>query len=84
MNVLEDCIIILVWVACDLFNFYLKRKQRWSVWSFNENAYMISFHGRVLSGYSEINKFIKQAKTCLSKNNKITLKKGRFKKQLQV
>ena len=64
MNVLEDCIIFLVQVGCILINFYLKLKQKYSVWSFNENAKFISFHGRTLSGYSEIIKFIKQAKTC--------------------
>ena len=60
MNVLENCIIFLASVAGVLFN---------------ENANFISFHERILSGYSEINKFITQAKTYLSKNNKNTLKK---------
>ena len=27
MNVLEDCIIFLVWAACVLFSFYFKQKQ---------------------------------------------------------
>ena len=75
MNVLEDCIIFLVWAACVLFSFYFKLKQSYSVWSFNENANFISFHGRSLPGCSEINKFIKHAKTYLFKNNKNTLKR---------
>ena len=54
---------------------HLKQRQKYSVSSFNENANFISFHDRILSGYSEINKFITQAKTYLSKNNKNTLKK---------
>ena len=84
MNVLEECIILLVWVACVLFNFYLKlKKQSYSVLSFDENANFIYFHGRILSGYSERNKFIKQGKTYPSKNNKNTLK-GRVKRKLQV
>ena len=37
------------------------------------------FQGRILSGYSEINKFIKQSKTYLSKNNKNTLEKAGLK-----
>ena len=79
VNVLEDCIMFLAWVARVLLNFYLKQKQMYSGWSFNENANFSSFHGRILSGYSEINKFVKQAKTYLSKNNKNTLKKAGLK-----
>ena len=57
INVLEDYIIFLVWVAWLLFDIYLKQKQRHSVWSLNENANFIYFHGRILFRYSEINKF---------------------------
>ena len=31
MNVLEDCIILLIWAAWCLFNFYLKQNQRLSI-----------------------------------------------------
>ena len=79
MNMFEGCIIFLVWVAYVFLNFYLKQKQRYSVWSFNENPNFIFFHGRIWSGYSEANKFIKQAKSYLSKNNKNTLKKAGLK-----
>ena len=34
INVLEDCIILLTWAAWVLFNFHLKQKQKFSVWSF--------------------------------------------------
>ena len=57
INVLEDCIEFLTWAARALFNFYLKQKQRFSVRSFIENASFISFHRRIWSRYSEINKF---------------------------
>ena len=39
------------------FSFHLKQKQSFSIWSFTENANFISFHGKLLSRYSEINKF---------------------------
>ena len=60
-----------------LFNFYLKQKQTFSVWSLTENTPFISFYGRIWSRYSEINKFKKS--TYLSKNNKNTLKNAGFK-----
>ena len=41
---LEDYIIFFIWAAWVLFNLYLKQKQRFSVWSFNENASFISLH----------------------------------------
>ena len=35
-------------IFCEaLFNFYLERKQRFSLWSFTENASFISFHGGI-------------------------------------
>ena len=79
MNVLEDCIIFLIWVACTLFNFYRKQKQTYLVWKFNQNANFISIYRRIFSGYSEVNKFTNQAKTYLSRNNKNTLKKSGLK-----
>ena len=57
INVLEDRIIFFIWAAWALFNFYLKHKQRFLVWSFTENVSFISFHGGIWSRYSEINKF---------------------------
>ena len=57
MNVLEDCIKFLVKGAWVLFDFYLKQKQSYSVWSLTENINFIPFHGRILSRYSQINKF---------------------------
>ena len=57
MNVLEDCIIFLIWAAWALFNFYLIENKRFSVWSFTEDTSIISFQGGILSRYSEINKF---------------------------
>ena len=69
MNVLENCIIFLASVAGVLFN---------------ENTNFISFHERILSGYSEINRFIKQTNTYSSKINKNTLKKAGLKAGLKV
>ena len=57
MNALEGCITVFVWAAWFFFNFYLKQKQRYSIWSFTENANFNSFHGKILSRYSEIYKF---------------------------
>ena len=57
INVLEGCIVFLIWSAWALPNFHLKQKQEFSVWNFTENASFISFHGGILSRYSEINKF---------------------------
>ena len=59
MNVLEDCIIVLIRAALALFDFYLKQKKRFSVWIVSENTYSISFHWRIWSRYSEISKFKK-------------------------
>ena len=53
-NVPEDRIIFLIWAALILFSFYFKQKQRFSVWSFTENAFFISFHEETWSRYSEI------------------------------
>ena len=39
------------------FNFNLKKKHRFSIRSFAENALFISFHEGIWSRYSEINKF---------------------------
>ena len=55
MNLLEDC--ILIWAGWVLFSFYLKQKQRFSVWSFTENASFISFNAGIWYVYSEMNKF---------------------------
>ena len=44
MKMLEDYIFILY-----LFNFHLKQKQSFPVWSFTENASFISFHERIWS-----------------------------------
>ena len=57
MNVPEDCIAFLIWAAWVLLNFYLKQRQTFSVWNFTKNVSFISFYGRILSGYSKINKF---------------------------
>ena len=57
MNELEDCIIFPNWAAWILLNFYLKQKQRFSVWNFTENANFILFDGRIFSRYPEIKKF---------------------------
>ena len=54
MNVLEDCIIFLIWAALVLFNFCLI-KNKFLVWSFTKNGSFISFHGGICSRYSEIN-----------------------------
>ena len=57
MNVLEDCIVFLIWTAWVLFNFYLKQKQSFPVWNFTRNVSIIFFHGGIWSRYSKINKF---------------------------
>ena len=70
MNVLKYFIIFLIWASWVLFNFHLKQKQRFSVWSFTETVSLISSHGRIWSRYSETH--LKKAKTYLSKNDKNT------------
>ena len=50
MNVLKGCIIFLTWAARF---FYLKQKQKFSVWSFTENASFISFDMGSWSIYSD-------------------------------
>ena len=72
INMLDDCITFLIWSAWVLFNFSLEQKQMFPVWSFTEKASFISFQGRICYRYSEIS--LKEAKTYLFKNNKITLK----------
>ena len=52
MHILEDCIMFLMRTAWVLFNFYLKQKERFSVWSFTENVFLISIHGNIWSRYS--------------------------------
>ena len=54
MNVLVDCFIFLIWTAWISFNFYLKQKQRFSVWNLTENASFIPFQGITWSRYFEI------------------------------
>ena len=55
INVLENCIVFVIWAVWALFNFDLdKQKQRFLVWSFTENGSIISFHGGI---WSKINKF---------------------------
>ena len=49
IKVFEGYIILLVSEDCLLFNFYLKQKQRFSVWSFAEITSFISFHEGILS-----------------------------------
>ena len=68
---------------CFFFFTYLKQKQWYVACSVSENDNFISFHGRILS---EINKFIKLARTFLSKNNKKkpTKKTGSSKRWLFV
>ena len=84
-NVVEDCIIFLAWAACVFFDFYLKQKHRYSVWSFTENVNFISFYGRILSRYSEVNKFKTSKDLTFQKQQKHTKKvclkgiKGNFK-----
>ena len=71
MNVLEDDIVFFIWADWVLFDFYLKQKQRFSVWSFTENTLFIPYHGGIWGRYSELNKF---KVSNLSKNNKNTVK----------
>ena len=49
MKVFEGYIILLISAGWLLFNFYLKQKQRFSVWSFTEITSFISFHEGILS-----------------------------------
>ena len=56
MNVLEDCIIFLIWAAWLLFDFYLKQKQRFSV-TFTENVSFFPLHVEIWFRYSELNTF---------------------------
>ena len=49
MKVFEGYNILLISAGCLLFNFYLKQKQRFSVWSFAEITSFISFHEGILS-----------------------------------
>ena len=42
-DVLEGCIILLIWAAWVLFNFYLKQKKKVFSWSLTENASFIYF-----------------------------------------
>ena len=74
MNVLKDFNLFFIWAAWALFNF---PKQQFSVWIFTENTSFISFHGGILSRYSEINKF-KTSKDLSIQNNKNTLKNAGF------
>ena len=76
INVLKDCIIFVVWAARIFSNFYLKQKQRHSVWSFTENAVFISFHGRILSRYSAINTFKTSKDLIFQKYQKQSKKTG--------
>ena len=48
-DILIKVVTFLVWAACVLFNFYIKQKQKFSVWSFTENATFISFHEGIWS-----------------------------------
>ena len=48
-DILIKVVTFLVWAACVLFNFYIKQKQKFSVWSFTENATFISFHEGICS-----------------------------------
>ena len=48
INVLEDCVVFLIWTGLALFNFHFKQKQRFSVWRFTENASFIILQWRNL------------------------------------
>ena len=62
MNVLEECAYILYLGSLHFVSFYLKQKQKFSVWSFNENTFFFSIHGRIWSKYTKVNKFKKKLK----------------------
>ena len=70
MNVFEDDIVFPIRADWVLFDFYLKQKQKFSVWIFTENTSFIHYHAEMWGRYSEINKF---KISNLSKNNKNTL-----------
>ena len=55
IDLFEDCAVYLIWTAWVLFDFYLKQKQMFSVWSYSNNVSFISFHGAIWCRYSEIN-----------------------------
>ena len=59
MNMLKDCTTFLIWAARFYLNFILiSNKQKFSVWSFTENASFISSYGiYFLSRYSKINTY---------------------------
>ena len=70
MHLFEDNIIFPVSAAEVLFNFYLKQKQRFSVWSFTENACLVPLHQKIWSRYSKWNKLKISKELYLSKYNK--------------
>ena len=86
MNVREDCIIFLIWLAWVLFNFYLEQKHRFSVCGFPEDSTFISFYVGIWPRYSEINEFKiikdfsfqKMTKTLKIQASKITLSTTRL------
>ena len=57
MKVFEGYIILLISAGWLLFNFYLKQKQTFSVWSFTEITSFISFHEGILSITKNTKKF---------------------------
>ena len=79
MNVVEDCIIFVIWAVWAIFKFYLKQKV------FSMAIYwkrlLISFHGGIRSRYSEINNFKISKDLSFQKKKKIknALFKGIFK-----
>ena len=51
----DDCVgKFLIWAAWVSSNYYLKEKQRFSVWSFTENTSFIPFLGGIWCRYSEL------------------------------
>ena len=57
IKVFEGYIILLILAGWLLFNFYLKQKQRFSVWSFTEIISTISFHEEISSITKNTKKF---------------------------
>ena len=77
MNVLEDCIIFLIWTACVLLSFSLKQEQVFLVYSLTKNTSFISFHGKTALGTQKYISFKKRKDLYFPKQQKYT-KKFRF------
>ena len=77
MKVFEGYIILLISAGWLLFNFYLKQKQRFSVWSFTEITSFISFYEGILSITKNTKEFRFQLGTFkYNKNKKQKLKQN--------